>query len=531
MIRLVLPMFAVLAYLTIGIVSAHSAPVGISSFASRGNQAESSFPSLESDSPSMQFNLTHSSVEKRSAKEDAWIVLQRHLNHGRARLASMKNKGALSAEELSEAMDRRRRWLERRDKHDHFNTVDMLGRAITFDNHPLDASTMNQTARSVPNTEHSRGSRRSSGKFVARDNSEVSRIKQAAAHNKVTKAQDPSSPHTIGLDIEANDVGYFATIQIGSSNNNFKMLIDSGSSDTWVAGSDCSSCSTQNKLGTQSSKSLKLSNKQYKISYGTGSVLVHRAHDDMTVAGMTVKNMQFGVSTHETPEFGGKDIPFDGLIGLGGSSLSVLGSKTVIDMMAEQNLVQQPVIGYRLGRVADGSNNNHGQITFGAIDSSQVSGSITEFDNQSNDGYWEVPLDDVSVGSKSVLGSRRRRGSNTHRATLDTGTSLIIAPKSQADAIHNAIHGASSDGQGGYEIPCTTDATLSFTFSGGHKFTINSRDLIFAGSNKNSGMCISAVSSGNAQGDSAWLLGAAFLKNVYFATNTKSNQIGLGKLK
>ncbi|WFD36852.1 hypothetical protein MCUN1_003742 [Malassezia cuniculi] len=533
--RLVFAFFAISAWLDAvstgsGQALAHSTPQGTKSFASRGDSDQSAFPALESTG--IQFNLTHGSVEKRSEKENSWMLLQRQLNHGRARLAQMQSRNVPSSEELSEAMDRRRRWLERRAMDPEIQSPDILGRTAVH-TESYDASILghNQT---LSLGERQRGSRRSSGKFVVRDsnsNSAVNRIKEAAQQNKVTNAQDPSADNTLGLSIEANDVGYFTTVQIGSSNNNFKLLVDSGSSDTWVSGTNCSNCASHNKLGESSSSSLKISNKQYKISYGTGSVNVNRATDSMTVAGHTISNMQIGVSTSETAEFGGENIPFDGLMGLGGSALSVLGGKTVIEMMADQNLVDQPVVGYRLGRVADGSNNNHGQITFGAIDSSQVSGSLQEFDNQSNNGYWEIVLEDVSVGSKSVLGSRRRRGSNKHRATLDTGTSLIIAPQSVADAIHNAIQGSSSDGQGGYEIPCSTDTSLTFTFKGGYKFTMDSRDMIFSVSDSDTGKCVSSVSSGSSEGESAWILGAAFLKNVYFATNTRTNQIGIGKLK
>ena len=135
-----------------------------------------------------------------------------------------------------------------------------------------------------------------------------------------------------------------------------------------------------------------------------------------------------------------------------------------------------------------------------------------------------MSLDSVSIDSDQVSG-----GST---AVLDTGTSLIVAPKSAADKIHDAIPGAKSDGQGGYTIPCTTSKTLSFTFSG-NTYSMDARDLLFAPKDPNNlkGTCISAVSTGSTMDGADWLLGAAFLKNVYFATNSDANSIGLGKLK
>ena len=149
---------------------------------------------------------------------------------------------------------------------------------------------------------------------------------------------------------------------------------------------------------------------------------------------------------------------------------------------------------------------------------------MNQVENQSKEGYWAVQVDSVSLDSNQVSGSST--------AVLDTGTSLIIAPKSAADKIHDAIPGAKSDGHGGYTLPCTTRKKLSFKISG-TTYTMDSRDLLFAPKDSNNlkGTCISAVSSGETMDGASWLLGAAFLKNVYFATNSDANRIGLGKLK
>ena len=83
-----------------------------------------------------------------------------------------------------------------------------------------------------------------------------------------------------------------------------------------------------------------------------------------------------------------------------------------------------------------------------------------------------------------------------------TGTNyvaaLIIVPPADAFAIHAAIPGSRPDGQGGFVIPCDTDAVVAFTFSG-QSFAIDPRDLPFIPLNGNdptgecqSGICKSA---------------------------------------
>ncbi|KAE8237008.1 hypothetical protein A4X13_0g8953 [Tilletia indica] len=95
---------------------------------------------------------------------------------------------------------------------------------------------------------------------------------QAATGAALTGAQPTTADQSLGLDIEANDVGYIATIQIGSTQEPFRMLIDSGSADTWVASSSCTACGTKHqRLGAEST-TFKPSTNKFTITYGTGSV-------------------------------------------------------------------------------------------------------------------------------------------------------------------------------------------------------------------------------------------------------------------
>lgn len=489
-------------------------------------------------------NVLHMALDEIQDDEEQeyvhpWVKLQQHINHSKRRLAQMKDITEPSDEELQQAMQRRQSLVEEelrakgdsmlefrppRVKHMPRGEVleessDSIVRARRFGSGAYRPSTIKTSSERRVST----GSTALRGDLQARGGYSSVEAK-AESQYSVTQASQPSAPDTAGLAIEANDVGYFVTVKIGTSNTQYKMLVDSGSSDTWITGTNCK-CggSNRNKFGKSSSSSLKTNNDQYKISYGTGDVSVQLGTDSFEVAGLKLDKFTFGMASSESNDFGASKIPFDGLLGLGGSSLSVTNQDTVIDALKKANKVKAPIVGYRLGRAADGSGKNRGQITFGGVDQSQISGSLTQMDNQSNKGYWEVKLDSVSVGGKQISGSST--------AILDTGTSLIIAPQDAADAIHQAIDGAKPDGNGGYTLPCTTKAQVSFTFAG-KSFKMDSRDLLFAPKDSNNlkGTCVSAVSTGSTMDGAGWLLGAAFLKNVYLATNTDANQIGLGQL-
>ena len=57
-------------------------------------------------------------------------------------------------------------------------------------------------------------------------------------------------------------------------------------------------------------------NRQFQVTYGSGAVAGTLASDTMTIAGMTLLNHAFGVTTRESQQFSAAAIPFDGLLGL-----------------------------------------------------------------------------------------------------------------------------------------------------------------------------------------------------------------------
>ncbi|KAN0064933.1 hypothetical protein ACQY0O_001990 [Thecaphora frezii] len=343
---------------------------------------------------------------------------------------------------------------------------------------------------------------------------------EASTATELFEAEEPTTAQSLGIDIEANDIGYIVTIGLGSDDLPFRMLVDSGSADTWVPGVSCRACgASHRRLSSWTSKSFRSIESKFSIAYGTGDVEGKLAQDRMTIANMTLVRHTLGLAEKESEDFSGDDVPFDGLIGLAKTELSNAGVATPIDALYEEGLVEAPVMGYRLGRVSDGYND--GEVTFGGIDASKFEGELTEIENVSDTGFWEAMIDKVSYGGRDLKLRERT-------AILDTGTSLIVAPEADARALHAAIPGAKADGQGGYTIPCTTTDRVALSF-GGRQFDIDPRDLLFLPVDENDleGDCVSAVSAGDVGEKNQWLVGATFLKNVYFATNAKTNTIGL----
>lgn len=350
----------------------------------------------------------------------------------------------------------------------------------------------------------------------------------AAINGGVTNSTTPTAANSIALDNEANDIGYLATVQLGTPPRNFRLLMDSGSADMWVGGESCQSlagggCGNHTFLGTKSSSSFKPAGRSFQVTYGTGRVAGDVITDDVVMAGLKLPAHTFGAATVESVEFSSNDTPFDGLVGLAKSTLSNQKVDTPPESLAKAGLIQSAITSYKIPRLADGKND--GEITFGGIDETKIdAASVTTMSNVNPNGFWEVPFT-ASVSGKDL-------GLTGRTAILDTGTSLIIAPPADAQALHAQIPGAKADGQGGFTIPCTTDAQVAFTM-GGKSFSIDPRDLLFVPVNQNNlqGDCVSGIMSGQIGGPQEWLVGDVFLKNVYFSHDVAKNAITLAKLK
>ncbi|KAJ7106481.1 aspartic peptidase A1 [Mycena crocata] len=348
---------------------------------------------------------------------------------------------------------------------------------------------------------------------------------------EVTKAHNTTFLHSAPLDIEANDIGYLATILLGTPARPFRMLVDSGSADMWVGGEQCMSddgsgdCGDHRFLGETGSSTFNDTGKPWGIGYGTGSVSGNLATDDVVFAGLTLKNHTFGIARNESAEFTPNEIPLDGVLGCAKQSLSIQQTPTLVKALQIAGLIARNVISYKISRYSDGKND--GEITLGGMDPSKYDHpSLVRVKNVNTKGFWEAPLDTIKVNRKSV-------GLVGRSCIFDTGTTLFIAPKEDVDVIHKAIPGAVFNSTlNTWTVPCTTNTSVSLGF-GGKSFPIDPTDLAFLAVNPQdpTGACTSSIAVGGvSDGLTHWLVGDTFLKNTYFSTDEDNNEMSIARL-
>ncbi|KAI9434216.1 acid protease [Lactarius indigo] len=425
------------------------------------------------------------------------LLLQQHINRSHRRLARMTGREGPSTEEL-------------------------LGRLVSREAH--------LTGRSSPRVGHAGAVLGKQGKPKASRDSANTGFDpvdlKALLDDTVTPANKPAAADSLGLDIIANDVGYFSAVQMGTPPRDFRVLMDSGSADLWVGAEGCQSaegadCGNHTFLGPQSSTSFVDTQQPFQVTYGKGAVAGNIIKDNIAIAGLQLNAHTFGAALQETDDF--TTATFDGLMGLAKSTLSEQQTLTPVEALAKAGLIKDAITSYKISRLAD--QKDDGEITFGGLDPSKFDqATAVTLPNVNTQGFWESTIDAVTVDGNDL-------GLVGRTAILDTGTTLFIAPPADAQAIHKAIPGSKSDGNGGFVIPCTTNASLALTF-GGQTFAIDSRDITFAPLDPNNptGDCASGISSGQIGGPEQLLVGDVFLKNAYFSTDVGKDTIQLAKL-
>ncbi|CCC69126.1 hypothetical protein NCAS_0C01360 [Naumovozyma castellii] len=313
---------------------------------------------------------------------------------------------------------------------------------------------------------------------------------------------------------------YFADISVGTPPQNFKVILDTGSSNLWVPSSECNSlaCFLHSKYDHDASSSYKANGTKFAIQYGSGSLEGYISQDTLNIGDLTIPKQDFAEATSEpglTFAFG----KFDGILGLAYDTISVDKVVPPFYNAIEQGLLDEKKFAFYLGDTKKDEKNG-GEITIGGIDESKFKGDI-EWLPVRRKAYWEVKFEGIALGDQYAA-------LENHGAAIDTGTSLITLPSGLAEIINTEI-GAKKGWTGQYTLDCDTrDGLPDLTFNfNGKNFTISPFDYTL----EVSGSCISAIMPMDfpePMGPMA-IVGDAFLRKYYSIYDLDNHAVGLAE--
>ncbi|KAH7889011.1 aspartic peptidase domain-containing protein [Phlebopus sp. FC_14] len=352
---------------------------------------------------------------------------------------------------------------------------------------------------------------------------------------------------TIPITDEQNDSSYSGVVSIGTPSQNFNLVLDTGSSDLWVATTSCQSCTsdipTFDPSKSSTFKSASGSNSQLQIDYGSGSVQGIVSEDTVSFGGFTMPTQELLAVTDTTSGLIGGGL--SGIMGLGFSTISSLQTTPFWQALYNANMLSQPLFGFYLERYVDSSQTVDaapgGTLTLGGTNTTVYTGNIEFIDmpSGSTPSYWLQQVSSVTVQGKSVSVS-----SDSGLAAIDTGTTLIGAPSSIVSEIWSNVPGSmplNGQYQGLYAYPCSTQISVSMSF-GGTNWPISSADMNLgsisisgSGASSSTQYCVGGIfdvgsSVGSGQGAPAWIVGDTFLKNVYSVYRANPPSVGFAQL-
>lgn len=338
---------------------------------------------------------------------------------------------------------------------------------------------------------------------------------------KETSIHLEKDPHPVPISNFLN-AQYFSEIAIGTPPQEFKVILDTGSSNLWVPSSECNSiaCFLHTKYDSSASSTYQKNGSSFAIRYGSGSLEGFVSKDTVQIGDIKIKDQDFTEATSE-PGLAFAFGRFDGILGLGYDTISVNKIVPPFYNMINQNKLDEPVFAFYLGDTNNGEG-DESEAIFGGVNSDHFTGKLTKIPLRRK-AYWEVALDAITFGDASAE-------LDDTGVILDTGTSLIALPSTLAELLNKEI-GAKKSWNGQYTLDCKKRDSLpdmTFTLTG-HNFTIGPYDYIL----EVQGSCISSFMGMDFPepiGPLA-ILGDSFLRQWYSVYDLGTNSVGLAKAK
>ncbi|XP_012518148.1 PREDICTED: pepsin F-like [Propithecus coquereli] len=315
------------------------------------------------------------------------------------------------------------------------------------------------------------------------------------------------------------DMTYVGIITIGTPPQEFRVILDTGSTDLWVPSIYCKSvaCGGHNIFRPQLSSTFQSSERRMDIAYGSGRMSGHVGYDTVRIGGLVDENQAFGLSRKERGNLMEFSV-FDGILGLGYPGLAIKGTTPVFDNLWEQGLLSEKVFAFYLS-----SRKERGSVLMlGGVDPSYYEEELN-WVPVSQPLYWQVHMDRITMNGTVIACN------GGCQAIIDTGTSMLTGPHNSIASVQQSIKAKVSNG-GEYSVHCDTVDTLF--------------DIVFVISGVNypvppsayirkdrSGACYTNFESYQTRSPdtNTWILGDVFLRLYFSVFDRANNMIGLAR--
>ncbi|KAF4974031.1 hypothetical protein FZEAL_9024 [Fusarium zealandicum] len=315
------------------------------------------------------------------------------------------------------------------------------------------------------------------------------------------------------------DSQYVVPVQIGYPAQNTFLNFDTGSSDLWVFSSDTYQPDQQGHIlykPGKSKTSKRLSGQTWAIRYGDGTGASGIVYRDVVRVGNTFVRYQAVQSAVEVSDGIAQDKFAHGIMGLAFTSLNTVRptrQKTYFENI--QNNLALPVFTANLQKGKPGNYN------FGYINQAEYSGSIYFTPADRNSPWWQLTVQGFQVGKSKYT-------KYNYSAIVDTGTTLLLLPKTIVTAYYKQVKDAKLDSEMGvYIFPCTS-ALPDFYFGiGNYRGKVPGHYINYG--KLTSTTCYGGIQSSDGIGFA--ILGDILLKAQFVVFNMQTRSVGFANKK
>ncbi|KAM0236430.1 hypothetical protein ACHAPO_005062 [Fusarium lateritium] len=343
---------------------------------------------------------------------------------------------------------------------------------------------------------------------------------------------------TVNVGIDNEQSLYFLNASIGTPPQNFRLHLDTGSSDLWVNAVGSELCDTHANICAESglynpnkSSTYEYVNSDFNISYADGSgASGDYVTDTFKMGQVSIKDLQFGIGYVTSDN--------EGVIGIGYTTNEAVVAqpdaefyKNMPARLASDGVIASNAYSLYLDDLESAT----GKILFGGVDSEHYTGELVTVPIMKiNDEYSEfyVKLNSISSGSETI------RENLDLGVVLDSGSTLTYLPTSLTETIYELVGADYEEGQTTAYVPCdlaNQGGNLTFKFTEPAEITVPLSELILdftdiTGRQMSFTNGQAACSFGIAPSTSqVSILGDTFLRSAYVVFDLENNEISLAQ--
>ncbi|PIL36226.1 transporter [Ganoderma sinense ZZ0214-1] len=295
------------------------------------------------------------------------------------------------------------------------------------------------------------------------------------------------------LSSEEGGTYWIGNISIGTPPQPFRIDFDTGSSDLWVVGNNCStlSCFSKNTYNPSQSSTGASQLGNFSIQYADNTTVSGPIFTDtVSVGGINATNQYFSPVNTISQSFATEHL--DGILGLGLPNASQLNQTPWFYTARAQSAVSEGLFAMKL-------TNTSSNLYLGGTNSSLYTGDFESHPINSS-FYWLIPNGTLVLNGSALA---------TGNTIIDSGTTLIYGPPDAVSSLYQNIPGASLYDlmTGMYSYPCNSTPHIAFNW-GGRNFNLSAASFNLGNVPKNKTACVGSILGADlGLGSNVWLLG------------------------